>query len=59
MFITKLMCCGNVGPSDYAGDIPPSCQSFVIGCNEALYEFYALDLMVQSIVSIVFAVLHV
>lgn len=50
----QLQCCGNVGPSEYAGDIPPSCSSYVIGCNQAFYDFFRRNILILAIMAIVF-----
>ena len=55
----QLQCCGNVGPSEYAGDIPPSCSSFVIGCNQAFYDFYWRNTLLMSLVGLIFGIIHV
>lgn len=55
---TQLQCCGNVGPSEYAGDIPPACSSYVVGCNQSFYDFYWRHILLMSILGISFAVLQ-
>lgn len=55
----QLECCGNVGPSEYAGDLPPTCSLFVIGCNQGFYDFFRRNLLLLSITSLVFGVLQV
>jgi hypothetical protein len=55
----QLQCCGNVGPSEYAGDIPPSCSSYIIGCNQAFYDFYWRTLLLLSILALVFGFFQV
>lgn len=55
----QLQCCGNVGPSEYAGKLPPSCSSYVIGCNQAFYDFYRRNLLLSTITSLVFGVLNI
>lgn len=54
--LKKLHCCGNVGRSEYANDIPPSCSSYVIGCNQAFYDFYWRNTLLIALVGLVFAV---
>lgn len=51
----QLQCCGNVGRSEYANDIPPSCSSYVIGCNQAFYDFYWRNTLIVALVGLVFA----
>jgi len=55
----QLQCCGNVGPSEYAGDLPPTCSLYVIGCNQAFYDFFRRNLLLISITSLVFGVCQV
>ena len=55
----KLQCCGNVGPSEYAGDIPPSCSSYVIGCNQAFYDFYRRNILLLALVGLIFGVIQI
>lgn len=55
----QLQCCGNVGPSEYAGDLPPSCSSYVIGCNQAFYDFFRRNLLLLSITGLVFGILQI
>ncbi|RNA30918.1 CD9 antigen [Brachionus plicatilis] len=50
----QLQCCGNVGPSEYAGDIPPTCSSYIIGCNQAFYDFFWRNLLLISLIGLVF-----
>ena len=50
----KLQCCGNVGVSDYANDIPPSCSLFVVGCNQAFYDFYRRYVLMLSLIGLLF-----
>ncbi|CAF0765870.1 unnamed protein product [Brachionus calyciflorus] len=52
----QLQCCGNVGPSEYAGDIPPTCSSYIIGCNQAFYDFFWRNLLLISLIGLVFGV---
>lgn len=54
-----MQCCGNVGPSEYAGDIPPSCSSYVIGCNQAFYDFYWRNTLVIALVGLVFGIFQI
>lgn len=55
----QLECCGNVGPSEYAGDLPPSCSSYVIGCNQAFYDFFRINLLLLTITSLVFGFMKI
>ena len=55
----QLQCCGNVGPSEYAGDIPPACSSYVIGCNQAFYDFYWRNTLLMSLIGLVFGIFQV
>jgi len=52
----QLQCCGNVGRNEYANDIPPTCSSYVIGCNQAFYDFYWRNTLLVALVGLVFAV---
>lgn len=55
----QLQCCGNVGPSEYANDLPPSCSSFVIGCNQAFYDFYRRYVLLISLIGFFFGLSQV
>lgn len=55
----QLQCCGNVGPSEYAGDIPPTCSSYIIGCNQAFYDFFWRNLLLISLIGLVFGFFQV
>lgn len=55
----QLQCCGNVGPSEYAGDIPPSCSSWIIGCNQAFFDFYWRNTLLLSLIGLVFGLLQI
>ena len=55
----QLQCCGNVGPSEYAGDIPPSCSSWIIGCNQAFFDFYWRNTLLLSLIGLVFGLFQV
>lgn len=55
----QLRCCGNVGPSEYAGDLPPSCSSYVIGCNQAFYDFFRRNLLLITLTGLVFGILQI
>lgn len=55
----QLQCCGNVGPSEYAGDIPPSCSAYVIGCNQAFYDFYRRNILLLSLIGLVFGIFQI
>ena len=55
----QLQCCGNVGPSEYAGDIPPSCSSFIIGCNQAFFDFYWRNTLLLSLIGLIFGLFQV
>jgi len=52
----QLQCCGNVGPSEYSNDIPPSCSSYIIGCNQAFADYYRRFNLIVSLVSLVFGI---
>lgn len=59
LWLIKLQCCGNVGPSEYAGDIPPTCSSYVIGCNQAFYDFFWRNILLISLIGLIFGLFQV
>ena len=48
-----------MGPSEYAGDIPPSCSAYVNGCNQAFYDFYRRNILLLSLIGLVFGLFQV
>jgi hypothetical protein len=59
LFWSQFSCCGNLGPSDFSGDIPPACSGHLVGCNESVYEFYNYIIISYSTMTATTSVLHI